>query len=147
MIEKYEPLDTRDFVPFEDYEELNLESIKEACERFYDAPAGSRNILASDRGPSCTNFEQIKVAKFSSSDFLSQKRMPLAHFGLRKRHMSIHLFVPSLVGSHDSIMSLVTRNNTDGPGIASFKFVICKTCSQALLRGVITLGCSFFFSV
>ena len=30
-LKKYEPLDTKDFVPFEDYEELNLENIKEAC--------------------------------------------------------------------------------------------------------------------
>ena len=39
-LKKYEPLDTRDFVPFEDYEELNLENIKEASERFYNAPPG-----------------------------------------------------------------------------------------------------------
>ena len=48
-LKKYEPLDTRDFVLFEDYEELNLENIKEACEKFYNAPAGSCDILASDR--------------------------------------------------------------------------------------------------
>ena len=29
-LKKYEPLDTRDFVPFEDYEELSVENIKEA---------------------------------------------------------------------------------------------------------------------
>ena len=50
-LEKYEPLNTRDFVPFEDDEEFNLENIKEACERFYNAPAGSCDLLASDRGP------------------------------------------------------------------------------------------------
>lgn len=77
--EKYEPLDTRNFVPFEDYEEPNLENVKEACERFYN---GSRDILTSDRGPSCSKFKQIKGGKkvmtsltHSSSDFLSQKRM------------------------------------------------------------------------
>ena len=46
-LEKYEPLDTRDFVPFKDYEELNLENIKEACEGCYNAPAGSGYLLAS----------------------------------------------------------------------------------------------------
>ena len=39
-LKRYEPLDTRDFVPLEDYEELNLENIKDTCERFYNAPAG-----------------------------------------------------------------------------------------------------------
>ena len=62
-LKKCEPLDTRDFVPFEDYEELNLENIKESCERFYNAPAGSCDILASDRGPLCFQFEQIKGLK------------------------------------------------------------------------------------
>ena len=62
-LKKYEPLDTRDFVPFEDCEELNLENIKEACEKFYNAPAGSCDILASDRGPSCSKFEHIKGRK------------------------------------------------------------------------------------
>ena len=47
----FEPLDTRDSVPFgEEYEELFLENIKEACEQFYNAPQGSFDVLASDRG-------------------------------------------------------------------------------------------------
>ena len=46
-LKKYEPLDTRDFVPFEDDEELNLENFQEACERFYNAPAGSCDLLES----------------------------------------------------------------------------------------------------
>ena len=57
-LKKYEPLDTRDFLPFEDDKELNLENMKEACERFYNAPAGSCDLLASDRGPLCSKFEQ-----------------------------------------------------------------------------------------
>ena len=51
-LKKYKPLDRRDFVPFEDHEELSMENIKEACEKFYNAPTGSRDILASYRGPS-----------------------------------------------------------------------------------------------
>ena len=47
-LKKHELFDTRDFVPFKDYEELNLENIKEACERFYNAAAGSYDLLASD---------------------------------------------------------------------------------------------------
>ena len=72
-LKKYEPLDTRDFVPFEDYEELNLENIKEACDRFYNAPAGSYDILASDRGPSFSQFEQIKGRKVFFIWFLEPK--------------------------------------------------------------------------
>ena len=70
---KYELLDTRDFAPFEDYEELNLESIKEACERFYNAPDGSCDIVASERGPSCSKFEQIKGRKVFYIRFLEPK--------------------------------------------------------------------------
>ena len=43
-LKKYEPLDTRVFVPF-DYEELSIENVKEACERFYKAPRGSLRLV------------------------------------------------------------------------------------------------------
>ena len=73
QLKEYEPLDTRDFVPFEDDEELNFENIKEACERFYNAPAGSCDLLASDRGPLCSKFEQIKGRKVFFIRFLEPK--------------------------------------------------------------------------
>ena len=69
-LKKYEPLDTRDFVPFSEYDELSTENIKEACEHFYNAPAGSCDILASDRGPSCTKIDQIKGKKVYFIRFL-----------------------------------------------------------------------------
>ena len=72
-LKKYEPLNTRDFIPFEDYEELNLENIKGARERFYNAPAGSCDIIASDRGPSCSKFKQIKGRKVFFIRFLEPK--------------------------------------------------------------------------
>ena len=53
QVKKYEPLDTRDFVPFEDYDELSIDNMKDACERFYNAQQNTCEILASDRGPSC----------------------------------------------------------------------------------------------
>ena len=37
-LKKYEPLHTRDFVPFAEYDELSISNIKEACERYYNAP-------------------------------------------------------------------------------------------------------------
>ena len=60
---KYEPLDTRDFVDFSDYDEITIENLREACEKFYDAPRGSCDILLSDRGPSCFLDEQIEGKK------------------------------------------------------------------------------------
>ena len=67
---KFEPLDTRNFVPFGNYDELNIENIKDTCERFYKAPIGSCDNLASDRGPSCTRLEQLKGKKYYHIRFL-----------------------------------------------------------------------------
>lgn len=49
-LQKYEPLDTRDFVDFSGYNEISISNIKQACERFYEMPAGSCDILLGDRG-------------------------------------------------------------------------------------------------
>ena len=78
-LKKYEPLDTRDFIPFDDYEELTIDNVKEACEKFYKAPEGSCNILASDRGPSlgpsCTKLEQLKGKKVNFIRFLPPEQV------------------------------------------------------------------------
>ena len=66
---KYEPLDTRDFVPFEEFRKHP----EKACERFYNTPAGSCDIPASDRGPSCSKYEQIKGRKEFFIRFLEPK--------------------------------------------------------------------------
>ena len=60
----YEPLDTRDFVDFTDYDELCIDNIRDACEKFYEMPQGSCDVLLSDRGPSCFLSEQISGRKF-----------------------------------------------------------------------------------
>ena len=62
-LKKYEPLDTRDFVDFSAYNELSIENIKEACEKYYEMPTGSCDILLGDRGPSCYLNEQISCKK------------------------------------------------------------------------------------
>ena len=77
-LKKFEPLDTRDFVPFGDYDDLTMENIKEACEKYYQAPEGSCDILASDRGPSCTKLEQIKGKKVYFIRFLPPKSTDVA---------------------------------------------------------------------
>ena len=51
-IKKYEPLDTRDFVNFSEFGEISIENVKEACEKHYEAPPGSCDILLGDKGPS-----------------------------------------------------------------------------------------------
>ena len=65
-LKKYEPLDTRDFIPFDDYEELTIDNVKEACEKFYRSPEGSCDILASDRGhrvPNLNNYSKNAMDK------------------------------------------------------------------------------------
>ena len=47
-LKKYEPLETREFVDFTEYEELTIENIKGACEKHYDAPSGSCDVLLGD---------------------------------------------------------------------------------------------------
>ena len=64
-LKKFEPIDTRDFVPFGEYDDLSIENIKEACEKYYQAPEGSCDILASDRGLSFIKLEQIKGKRFT----------------------------------------------------------------------------------
>ena len=77
-MEKYEPLDTRDFVPFTDFYELSLENIKKACERHYRLPRNSCDVLVSDRGPSCTRFEQIKGKEVFLVRFLESREQTVA---------------------------------------------------------------------
>ena len=60
---KYDPLDVRVFVAFRQYEELNLENIKAACEKHYGMPAGTCDVLVSNTGPSVERFDRIKNKK------------------------------------------------------------------------------------
>ena len=60
---KYDPLETREFVDFSNFEELTIGNIKMACESHYNAPRGSCDVLLSDRGPSCFLTEQIQQKK------------------------------------------------------------------------------------
>ena len=77
-LKKFEPLDTRDFVPF-NFEELTLDNIKMACQTYYKAPMGSCDVLASDRGPSCTRIEQLKGKKIYYIRFLEFGQPSPAH--------------------------------------------------------------------
>ena len=77
-MKKYEPLDTRDFVLFTEFYELSLENIKKACGRHCRLPRNSCDVLVSDRGPSCTRFEQIKGKKVFLVRFLENREQIVA---------------------------------------------------------------------
>ena len=72
-LKKFEPLDTRDFVDFSDFDEISIDNIKLACEKYYEMPKGSCDVLLSDRGPSCYLTEQIIGKKVYFIRFLDQK--------------------------------------------------------------------------
>ena len=77
-LKKFEPLDTREFVPFGDYDDLTIANIKEACEKYYHAPEGSCDILVSNMGPSRNKLEQIKGKKVYFIRFLPLKSTDVA---------------------------------------------------------------------
>ena len=83
-LKKYEPLDTRDFASFENYDELSVEKIKEACEKFYNAPPGLAISLSQIEALRARNSSRLKVAKCTSFDFFHQMRMPNASFVRKK---------------------------------------------------------------
>ena len=76
---KYEPLDTRDFVDFSDFNEITIENIKEACENHYGAPSGSCDILLRDRGSSCFSTEQIASKKVLFIRFVNPEAITCQH--------------------------------------------------------------------
>ena len=69
-LKKHESLDSRDFVPFNAFRELSIGNIKKACECFYNMPENSCDVLAPDRGSSCSRIEQLKGKKFYLVRFL-----------------------------------------------------------------------------
>ena len=71
-LKQFEPLNTRDFVDFSDFNENSIENIKSACEKFYEMPKGSCDVLLSDMGPSCYLTEQIIGKKVYFIRFLDQ---------------------------------------------------------------------------
>ena len=63
-LQKYYPLETREFVPFK-YDDLSLSNIKLACEEHFNQTKSSCDVLASDRGPSCSRLDQISGKKYT----------------------------------------------------------------------------------
>ena len=58
----FRPVQPREFVTF-DYDELTLENLKKACATHFGLPVKACDILVSNKGPSCTNINQIPHRK------------------------------------------------------------------------------------
>jgi len=61
-LKKYQPIEAREFVPFT-FDDFTIENVKRACEKHYDMASGSCDVLASDRGPSCSRMQQVQSKK------------------------------------------------------------------------------------
>ena len=82
---KYQPF-TTDFGPFEEFEELRLLNIKEALKDV--TPLCEDRVIFSHRSKvrRVLNSNRLRVAKYCSSDVLSQKKIPIAYLVPKKRH-------------------------------------------------------------
>ena len=65
--QKYSGVGAREFVPFDQFEELTVDNIKEACEQHFTELKESDNlvcdVLAGEQGPSCRTIGQIPDQK------------------------------------------------------------------------------------
>ena len=122
-IKKYEPLDTRDFVPFTDFYKLSLENMKIACERHYRLPGNSCDVSRSDRGPSCTRFEQIKGKNVFRVIFLENREQIVTSPGK---------LVSSTPGNFSVPVTMIS-NVTDAKHVAAPPSVFVQSVSIAAL--------------
>jgi D-alanine-D-alanine ligase-like ATP-grasp enzyme len=64
--QKYLHVGAREFVPFDQFEELTVENIKEACEQHFTELKESDDIVcdvsAGEQGPSCRTIGQIPAS-------------------------------------------------------------------------------------
>ena len=58
----FRPVQPREFVEFSS-DDLTLENLKIACAEHFGYPVGSCDVLMSNKGPSCTNINQIPHRK------------------------------------------------------------------------------------
>ena len=63
--QKYSRIGAREFVSFEDYGDLTIENIKEACVKHYNMSSDNIlcDVLAGEQGPSCSSLKQIPSLK------------------------------------------------------------------------------------
>lgn len=58
----FKPVQPGEFVSF-DHEELSLGNLKKACAAHFNLPASACDVLVSNKGPSCSNINQIPHRK------------------------------------------------------------------------------------
>ena len=58
----FKPVQPREFVAF-DYDDLTVANLKKACAAHFHLPASSCDVLVTNKGPSCTNINQIPHRK------------------------------------------------------------------------------------
>ena len=63
-LKKFEPLGSREFVDFSNFDQISIHNINSACEKYDEMAKGSCDVLLSSRGPSCYTTEQLIGKKF-----------------------------------------------------------------------------------
>ena len=99
---KDDPLDTRDFLPFNAFTELPIENVKKACKCFCNMPENSCDVLVSDRGLFCFQIEQLKEKNLYLISFISwgykikqwKRRMSKKKVWLGVRHLLKSIWDP-----------------------------------------------------
>lgn len=102
----FRPVQPREFVEFS-RDDLTLENLKIACAEHFGYPVSSWDVVVSNKGPSCTNINQIPHRKdkvSSSSRLLRELLTASSRFDQYKTYMrqkilqvlkwSIHIILP-----------------------------------------------------
>jgi hypothetical protein len=79
--QKYSRVGAREFVPFDQFEELTVENIKEACEQHFTELKESDDlvcdVLTGEQGPSCRTIGQIPDQKVCHVRFIHENTLAL----------------------------------------------------------------------
>ncbi len=73
--QKYSRVGAREFVPFEEFGELTIQNIKDACMKHFGITDGGMccDVLAGEQGPSCTSLKQLPSYKVIHVRFVDEE--------------------------------------------------------------------------
>ena len=73
--QKYSRVGAREFVSFEEFEELTIQNIKDACMKHFGINDGKMtcDVLAGEQGPSCTSVKQLPSFKVIHVRFVDEE--------------------------------------------------------------------------
>ena len=72
--QKYSRIGAREFVPFEEFDEISVINIKKACMKHYGMlKTMSCDVLAGEQGPSCSSVKQLPTLKVIHVRFIQGK--------------------------------------------------------------------------